>query len=131
MMQKIFTTIIYSLVLLMVSGTLLYTACSSPGNKAPQISGLEASTLYVYPKGKSTINCVVSDPEGDDITFKWSSSDGEFTGSGPVVTWKAPNQYGDFHIMVIAQDTNGNSDQATVTIEVIVNENEQKSCCGR
>ena len=130
-MRKLFTTITYSLILLIITGALLCTACTSPKNKAPQIAGIEASTLYVYPKGKSTINCIVSDPEGDDITFKWTCSDGEFTGSGPVVTWKAPNKYGDFHIMVIAQDTNGNMDQATVTIGVMVKENDQKSCCGR
>lgn len=129
-MRNVFHTGFYALVILMITGTLLCTACSSPGNKAPQISSLEASTFYVYPTGKSTINCVVSDPEGDDITFKWSCSDGEFTGSGPIVTWKAPNKYGDCYIMVIAQDTNGNSDQATVTIGVLVNENKQ-SCCGR
>jgi hypothetical protein len=130
-MRKIFNTWLYALVVLTVTGTLLCTACSTTGNKAPHISGLEASTLYVYPTGKSTIDCIVSDPEGDDITFKWACSDGEFIGSGPVVTWKAPNKYGDCHIMVIAQDTNGNSDQATLTIGVLVNENENQSCCGR
>lgn len=118
-------------VILIIIGTLLFTSCTAPHNNVPQISEIEASTLYVYPKGKTTLNCIVSDPEGDDITFKWSCTDGELTGSGPVVTWKAPNRYGDFHILVIAQDSNGNSDEATVTIGVIVNENANKSCCGR
>jgi hypothetical protein len=120
-----------TLVILTITCTLLGTACSPSGDKGPKISKLEASTLYVYPKGKSTISCIVSDPEGEDITFKWSCSDGEFFGSGPVVTWKAPNKYGDCHIMVIAQDTHGNNDEAAVTIGVIVNENQNKSCCGR
>ena len=130
-MRNIFTTSLYTLAVIMITGTLLCTACSPAGNGAPQISGLEASTLYVYPMGKSTINCIVSDPEGDDITFKWSCSDGEFTCTGPIVTWKAPNKYGDFHIMVIVQDSNGNSDQETLSIGVLVKENAQKSCCGR
>jgi hypothetical protein len=129
-MKKNFTTGTVITVIFLIIGILLFTSCISP-HKVLQISKLEASTLYVYPKGKTTLNCLVSDPEGDDLTFKWSCTDGELTGSGPVVTWKAPNQYGEFHIMVIAQDTNGNSDEATVTIGVIVNEYAKKSCCGR
>ena len=122
-----FTIILFILLIGIIA---FCTSCSSNRNRPPKISGIEASTMYVYPKGKSTINCIVTDPEGDDILFKWSCSDGEFFGSGPVVTWKAPNQYGDFHIMVIAEDSNGNSDQATLTIGVIANENQKKSCCG-
>lgn len=119
-----------TLFILLISLIAFCISCSPNRNRPPKISGIEASNLYVYPKGKSTLNCVVTDPEGDDILFKWSCSDGTFTGSGPVVTWKAPNQYGDFYIMVIAEDTSGNSDQATLTIEVIANENQKKSCCG-
>ena len=130
-MKNKFCPFLFILLALLIGTIVFFISCGSPHNKPPEISGIEASTLYVYPKGKSTINCNVSDPEGDDISFKWSCTDGEFIGSGPVVTWKAPNQYGQFHIMVIAEDTYGNSDQDTLTIEVIVNENQKKSCCGR
>jgi hypothetical protein len=129
-MKNIYKTKTFIPVILIIISILLFTSCVAP-HKVLQISKLDASTLYVYPKGKTTLNCVVSAPEGDDIAFKWSCTDGELSGSGPVVTWKAPNEYGDFHIMVIAQDPNGNSDEATVTIGVIVNENAKKSCCGR
>jgi hypothetical protein len=59
------------------------------------------------------------------MTFTWSCADGTFIGSGPIVTWQAPNAYGDFHILVIVEDGNGNSTQRTITIGVIVNENDQ------
>lgn len=129
-MKNKFFPLTFILVILLTGFMAFCTSCSSNRNKPPKISGIEASNMYVYPKGKSTINCVVTDPEGDDLLFKWSCSDGTFTGSGPEVTWKAPNQYGEFHIMVIAEDTSGNSDQATLTIEVITNESQKKSCCG-
>jgi hypothetical protein len=129
-MKKKISPFMFILVILLISVTAFYASCGPNRNRPPKISDIEATTMYVYPKGKSTINCIVTDPEGDDILFRWSCSDGEFVGSGPVVTWKAPNQYGEFHIMVIAEDTNGNSDQATLTIEVIVNENPKRSCCG-
>jgi hypothetical protein len=129
-MKNKFSPFTFIPVVLLISVMMFCASCGPDRNRPPKISDIEASTLYVYPKGKSTINCVVTDPEGDDILFKWSCSDGEFFGSGPVVTWKAPNQYGEFHIMVIAEDTNGNSDQATLTIGVIANESQKKSCCG-
>jgi hypothetical protein len=119
-----------TLVFLLISILAFCTSCNPNRNKPPKISGIEASTVYVYPKGKATLNCTVTDPEGDNILFKWSCSDGTFIGSGPVITWKAPNQYGEFHIMVIAEDTSGNSDQAMLTIGVVANENQKKSCCG-
>jgi hypothetical protein len=59
------------------------------------------------------------------MTFTWSCADGSFVGSGPIVTWNAPNAYGDFHIMVIVEDSSGKSSQATITIHAIVNTNEQ------
>jgi hypothetical protein len=130
-MRIINTTLRHIPVILVIVCLSLCTGCSPSGNNAPQISELDATTMYVYPKGKSTINCIATDPEGDEITFKWSCSDGEITGSGPVITWKAPNKYGDFHVMVVAQDSNGNTDEATLTIGVLVRENAQKSCCGR
>jgi hypothetical protein len=129
-MNNKYSPFTFFLVVLLVSVMVFCTSCGPDRNRPPKISSIEASTMYVYPKGKSTINCVVTDPEGDDILFKWSCSAGEFFGSGPVVTWKAPNQYGEFHLMVIAEDTNGNSDQATLTIGVIAYENQKKSCCG-
>ena len=107
----------------------LVNACNSSGNKPPVISSLDANYLSVYPRGKSELECVAWDPEGDKIVFTWSCTDGSFTGSGPIVTWKAPNSYGDFHIMVVAEDQNGNSTEATLTIGVVVNQNKPEPCC--
>lgn len=109
---------------------ILTTSCGAPSNKPPLISSLEASHPYVYPRGKTEIQCVVSDPEGDDMSFKWSCADGSFSGNGPITTWQAPNSYGDYHIMVIARDSNNNSTQDTLTISVIANQSERKNCCG-
>ncbi|MBM4446622.1 MAG: hypothetical protein FJ023_04625 [Chloroflexi bacterium] len=113
--------------------TVLCSAClASPefkGNKPPEISNLEAQYINVYPRGASEIKCVVSDPEGDAVQFKWSSTGGSLTGDGPTITWEAPNDYGDYHIMVVAQDANGGSTEATLTVSVIPRP--YKSCCGQ
>jgi len=99
------------------------------GNKPPVISSLEAEYINVYPGGASEIRCVTSDPEDDAVQFKWSSTGGSLMGDGPTITWQAPNDYGDYHIMVIAKDGSGGSAEATLTISVIPRP--ARSCCGR
>ena len=110
----------------------LTAGCLVSLNMPPQITALEAQHLNLYPKQSTEIKCIASDPEGDTMTFKWSCTDGSFSGSGPVITWTAPNKYGDFHINAVVEDEKGNSSQSSVTINVVVNENDQ-SCetCGK
>jgi hypothetical protein len=111
----------------------LYSACivapESKSNKSLVISNLEAKYTDVYSKGVSEIVCVVSAPEGDTVQFKWSSTGGSIIGEGSTVTWQAPEDYGDYHIMVIAQDNNGGSDEAVLTVSVVPRPH--RSCCGR
>ena len=115
--------------IILLSIIILTTACGSSGNKPPVISSLAADNMYVYPLGTSEIQCIASDPEADNMSFRWSCTDGSFRGSGPIVVWKAPNKYGDYHIMVVAKDENGGSTQSSLTISVVVNQNEQEPCC--
>jgi len=110
----------------------LYSACivapGSKSNKSLVISSLEAQYADVYYKGASEIRCVVSAPEGDTVHFTWSSDGGSIIGEGSTVTWQSPDDYGDYHIMVIARDNNGGSDEATITISVVPRI--YKRCCG-
>ncbi len=110
---------------ILTSGTI---ACTNSSNQPPRISKLRVANQNVYPTGTSEIQCIVSDPEGDTMNFKWSSDSGTITGVGPIVTWKAPNEYGDFHIMVIVDDGHGNNSSATASIKVVYNENQQQGC---
>lgn len=114
------------IILIIVSS--LASACTVSVNQPPKISSLKADTTVVYPTGSTELQCIALDPDGDTMTFKWSCTDGDFSGTGPIVTWKAPNAYGNFHIMVIAEDSKGKSSEATITIGVVVNENEQQGC---
>lgn len=111
----------------------LGSACLAPpepkGNKPPVISSLDIDYMNVYPRGTSEIKCIASDPEGNAVQLQWSSDGGSLIGEGPTVTWQAPNDYGDYHIMVVAQDGNGGSVQATLTVSVIPRPN--RGCCGR
>jgi hypothetical protein len=123
---------IICLVLAMSLMTLSSACLATPatkGDKSPVISSLEANYTSLYPKGMSEIKCVTSAPVGDTVQFTWSSDGGNITGDGPVVTWQAPNDYGNYHVMVTAKDNNGGNAEAVVTLSVVPRP--QKSCCGR
>ncbi len=118
---NIITTVILSL--------LLFTnSCVPALNQSPKISSLKADSLYLYPMQNTEIRCTASSPQGDSLIYKWSSTEGTFTGSGPEVKWNAPNNYGKFHIMVVVEDNKGRSTKDTVTVEVIANVTDQQGC---
>jgi len=100
------------------------------GNQPPVISSLEAKYMAVDPRAASEITCAVSDLDGDEVDFKWSCTGGDLSGAGPVVTWRAPNSYGDYHVMVIVKDSSGGSAQATLTLSVVARPR-PSGCCGR
>jgi hypothetical protein len=112
---------------------ILQSAClasaTSGGNNSLVISKLEADYMSVYPRGASEITCVVTAPQGDTVQYKWSSDGGVLTGDGASVNWQAPNDYGDYHVMVTAKDNNGGSAESTLTLSVVPRP--VRSCCGR
>ena len=93
---------IYLIIIIIIC--LLAAGCIVSVNIPPKIAGMEVQNSNLYPKQSTEIKCNASDPEGGPLTFNWSSTDGSFSGSGPVVSWTAPNKYGDFHIIVVVKD---------------------------
>jgi len=111
---------------------LLVNSCVLSYGQSPKISNLSAESPVLYPMQTTEIRCAASTPQGDSLIYKWSSSEGTFTGTGPVVKWNAPNNYGKFHIMVIVEDDKGRSSKDTITIEVVAHENDPGcSTCNR
>jgi hypothetical protein len=127
MKQRIVQLVITGIILI-ITCTLL-SACTAYINKPPKISGITATHLLVYPRGTVELECIASDSEGDDLTFRWTSTDGEITGNGPSVTWNAPNKYGEYYIMVVVEDEDGSSSQDSIMIGVVVNEHTKTTCC--
>lgn len=123
-------TVLVTLAVLMILASACGSAPGSAGNQPPVISSLEAKYMTLYPKAASEIKCIASDPDGDEVDFKWSCTGGSLSDAGPVVTWRAPNSYGDYHVMVIAKDSNGGSTQAILTLSVVVRP-ASRGCCGR
>ena len=59
-------------------------------------------------KGKSCwLECIASDPNGDELSYSWSADGGELSGKGSVVTWTAPEERCEVVVTVTVSDGNG------------------------
>ena len=105
-----------SLVVLFLS--IIFCNCV-PSNSYPVISSLEAEKDSVTPSGSCEVKCIASDPDGDNLTYTWSVTGGVFSGTGPVVTWIAPNVPGSYILTVKVTDDKGGETAKQVAIEVI------------
>lgn len=92
------------------------------GNQPPVISSLLAQSEQLYPSGKTEIQCIAQDADGDKLDFKWACTGGNFSGAGPIVIWNAPPNYGTYTIMVTVEDGKGGSMQASLPITVGANQ---------
>lgn len=94
------------------------SSCGTGGNYAPVINSLQAEAEWTFPSSSLEITCNASDRDGDELTFNWSASAGNITGSGAKVTWTAPEEIGIYYIAVVVSDGQGGND--TEAIPVIV-----------
>ena len=122
--------ILVMLAVLVVVGSACVSSQEAEDNQGLKITSLKAEHVDVYPVGNTKIQCIVSDAEGDTINYKWMCTGGSISGSGPSITWIAPNAYGDYHIMVIAEDSENGKAKSTLMLNVVARP-ESTSCCGR
>ncbi|GAF79156.1 unnamed protein product, partial [marine sediment metagenome] len=55
-----------------------------------------------------------TDPDGDELSYEWTTSGGDITGTGAVVGWTAPEAVGIYDITVVATDGHGREDTRSV-----------------
>lgn len=87
-------------------------------NHPPVIKSLIHDQNKVRKAGTTTIECVASDPDGDELSYTWSAERGNISGEGPIVTWVAPNTFGTYTITVTVTDGRGGEASESVSIEV-------------
>ena len=76
-------------------------------NHPPVIESLTAEPSSVVQGKTSTIKCVASDPDGDEVSYRWSAKRGNISGQGSTVTWTAPQACGSYVIKVAVTDDRG------------------------
>ena len=108
------STVLVALILCMI----LSGGCVS-SNNCPVISSLEVEKDWVAPSGSCEVECVASDPDGDELSFQWVATRGNLSGQGSAVTWTAPNTCGDYVVMVTVADSRGSEVSRELEIKVI------------
>ena len=88
-------------------------------NQPPQISSLDANPSALSPGSSTTITCIATDPDGDAVSYSWSASQGNISGTGNNVTWVAPSETGSFTVTVLVADGKGGETKGNVSIDVL------------
>jgi hypothetical protein len=117
MNKRKFLIIVGIVVAVAVIAVVLYTMLA---NHRPAIAGLEAREKVV-PNGKCEIVCIASDRDGDTLSYNWSASGGNISGTGAAVNWTAPDSLGSYNVTVTVIDGRGEEATKQVTIEVRAN----------
>jgi len=87
-------------------------------NQKPEISNLYIEKTNVILGNTITVKCTASDPDGDDITIRWSATDGTFSKTeGDSSKWTAPNTSKTVVITVTVSDEHN----AQITRETEIN----------
>jgi FlaG/FlaF family flagellin (archaellin) len=87
-------------------------------NKPPEINNLIADAVWILPSGSLNVTCDASDPDGDELSYEWSTTGGNISGTEPEVTWIAPEEVGIYNITVAVIDGHGEEDTRSVILSV-------------
>jgi len=111
----------------LISTFVIFSSCSEdkptePTNNAPKIQSITASPSPIKVNETTSLTCVATDSDGDNLTYSWSSDNGTFPNgtSGSSTTWRAPSGEGTFNIKVIVSDGK-ETDQKEKNITVSAN----------
>jgi len=87
-------------------------------NQPPTIISLTAEEEQVSKWMWTTIECIAQDPDGDELSFAWSTTDGAVDAEGATAKWTAPGRPGDYAVIVTVTDGRGGETVASVYLEV-------------
>ena len=78
-------------------------------NVPPTITSLVADADWTLPSGSLQVTCAASDPDGDELSYEWSTTGGDISGTGTAVNWTAPQEVDLYDITVVVTDGHGSS----------------------
>lgn len=76
-------------------------------NKAPVIENIKLSARYCSPQETIVLECQANDENNDVLNYSWTAEDGQISGTGNVVMWKAPEEEGIYTVKVKVDDGKG------------------------
>jgi hypothetical protein len=95
-----------------------YVIIEVRANEPPTINSLVADADWTLPSGNIQVTCTALDPDGDELSYEWTTDGGNIPGTGTVVNWTAPQEVGVYKITVVVKDGHGSSDTRTLYVSV-------------
>ncbi len=74
--------------------------------------------IHVKVLHTSDIECIATDPDGDELGYAWSDTGGKILGKGNKVSWLAPGVPGNYKVTVTVTGGRGGKAQASVDFRV-------------
>ncbi|MFC2024050.1 Ig-like domain-containing protein [Chloroflexota bacterium] len=90
----------------LIMGAILASSCTLL-NRAPVISSLEAEKDYLLAAESGEIRVTASDPNGDELSYRWEATGGVISGQGQTAIWTAPDNADTYMITVAVSDGRG------------------------
>ena len=82
----------------------------------PIITGLVADADWIAPLSNVQVTCNAVDPDGDELTYEWSATGGDISGTSPAVNWAAPEETNNYDITVVVTDSQGANATRSITL---------------
>ncbi len=97
-------------------------ALSVRSNQPPEILVMQSEAGgddgWVVPGASVYVRTEANDPDGDELTYAWSSTGGRTYGQGTAVIWSAPATLGTYWIALEVEDTYGAHAERSVPVTV-------------
>jgi hypothetical protein len=87
-------------------------------NRPPTINSLVANANWTTPLGSIQVTCDATDPDGDELSYVWTTTGGNISGTGAVVNWTAPQEVGICNVTVVVRDGHGREDTRFISLSV-------------
>jgi hypothetical protein len=87
-------------------------------NRSPTITSVGADADWILPSGTIQVTCNATDPDGDHLSYEWTATAGDISGTGAAVNWTAPQEVGIYNVTVVVKDGHASSDAVFVPLSV-------------
>ncbi|MFO7996499.1 MAG: hypothetical protein R6U93_05090, partial [Dehalococcoidia bacterium] len=70
-------------------------------NRPPEIASLTPDAAWVTPSGSLQVTCNASDPDGHVLSYEWTATGGNITGTDATANWTGPEEVDMYDITVV------------------------------
>jgi len=85
-------------------------------NRPPTITSLVADADWTTPLDNIKVTCTALDLDNDELSYEWSTTGGDISGTGATVNWTAPEETGIYDVIIMVNDGKGGNDTRSITL---------------